>query len=507
MNADVASPATREGPPHTDTDDGEQAARALRRLVIAAGPVAALLLIVVGLAFDLQMYGDGSIFSYAVAVEDVWAFHWHNIAVRATVWLAQLLPGEILVGLTGDPRIGIFTYGFLSFSAQAAGLAATFVFDRTAGKTFFVFACASTACLAPLVFGFPSEMLLAHALFWPTFALAFCARPTLRATALLFVFMLALVFSHEAALGLVFGIVAALSLRGPRALSFLRALACFLIVVAIWLAVNAGLPPDTYFAEVRLRAASEFFDARSFAGYVVLLLAATLAGYGALVVVCARVANAWLPRLAARRDGVIPAMLLTLAALALWWTQFDTHIHADNRYYARTVLLVGMCGFAAICVLTFLRREGGVVARIPVVSRVLDVLATATAARVLAGALSLVLVVHVVETVKFVRAWSDYRTAVRSLAMGVAADPDLGAPFYVSSRRIGGDLNRLAWFSTTPYLSALVADLKPVRLVVDPAGNYFWISCATATVNAAKENVVPKATREMIRVYACGHKR
>ncbi|MCC2104704.1 MAG: hypothetical protein KDJ20_12110, partial [Hyphomicrobiales bacterium] len=64
-----------------------------------------------------------------------------------------------------------------------------------------------------------------------------------------------------------------------------------------------------------------------------------------------------------------------------------------------------------------------------------------------------------------------------------------------------------SWFSTTPYLSALVAHFKPKRLVIDPKGNYFWLSCATATQAARAKRAVPEETREMIRVYSCLHRR
>ncbi|MEI2734353.1 MAG: hypothetical protein V9G24_05710 [Rhodoblastus sp.] len=83
----------------------------------------------------------------------------------------------------------------------------------------------------------------------------------------------------------------------------------------------------------------------------------------------------------------------------------------------------------------------------------------------------------------------------------------LGAPFFVSSQRIGPELNRLSWFSTTPYLSAVVADFTPKRLVVDPAGNYFWLSCATATAATQAQRAVSQETREMIRVYSCLHRK
>jgi hypothetical protein len=77
----------------------------------------------------------------------------------------------------------------------------------------------------------------------------------------------------------------------------------------------------------------------------------------------------------------------------------------------------------------------------------------------------------------------------------------------VSSERIPGGLDRLGWNSTTPYLSVMVAPgLRPSRLVVDPAANYFWLSCATATANEAAPRALPADSRRLVRVHACLHR-
>jgi hypothetical protein len=112
----------------------------------------------------------------------------------------------------------------------------------------------------------------------------------------------------------------------------------------------------------------------------------------------------------------------------------------------------------------------------------------------------------VIETGKFVAAWRHYRDAVSALATSEASDPALGSPRFVSSERIASELRQLSWFSTTPYLSAIVANFAPNRLVIDPTGNYFWLSCATATANAEARRAVPTETRELVRVYACLHR-
>src|SRR5574340_212368 len=85
----------------------------LRILAVAVGLAWAAAFVVISLGYQLQLYADGSMFSYAVAVEDVWAFHWHNIAERISVFILSLWPAELLVGLTGSPFAGVAAYGVL----------------------------------------------------------------------------------------------------------------------------------------------------------------------------------------------------------------------------------------------------------------------------------------------------------------------------------------------------------------------------------------------------------
>jgi hypothetical protein len=114
--------------------------------------------------------------------------------------------------------------------------------------------------------------------------------------------------------------------------------------------------------------------------------------------------------------------------------------------------------------------------------------------------------VHVVETAKFVAGWRHYRAAVAALATSNDSDPALGDPRFVSSQRIPSSLNQLSWFSTTPYLSVIVANFVPNRLVIDPTGNYYWLSCATATENDNAARATPKESRDLVRIYSCLHR-
>ena len=468
----------------------------LRALVIGTGLCWSVAFVAVALCYELELYADGAMFSYAVAVQDVWTFHWHNISGRMSVFFLSLLPAETYVGLSGDPSAGIAVYGLLFYLAPLGGLIGTFAADRSRDRIIFVYACCSTALLCPLIFGFPTEMWLAHALFWPTLAVCHYAKRTTVGTALVLVMMLTLAFTHQGALVLAFAIVATLALRGLRNVSFLRAAAAMIVVLAASVAAKIMLPPDEYYADVLVRAALHFFDLTIFQVGIVVLLFAVLAGYGAIFLVLSR---------SGRHRAYLYAAAIVLVVLTIYWLWFDRTIHASSRYYLRTALVIVTPVFGALAALGAMSGDGQLTIRLPSLEQ-----ATAAVrnrwARPLAAAFVLLTLVHVVETAKFVAAWRHYRAAVAVLATGDESDPALGNPHFVSSERITPNLNNLSWFSTTPYLSVIVANFMPNRLVIDPIGNYFWLSCATATANAKAVRAIPAEGRDLVRIYSCLHR-
>ena len=171
-----------------------------------------------------------------------------------------MLPAESYVQLSRDPHGGIVIYGFLFFVAQFLGLVATFAVDRSKGHIVFNYACFSTACLCPTVFGFPTQMWLAHALFWPALALCHYARGGVSAIVVIFAVLLALVFTHDGALIFSLVILATLLLRQKGHAAFWRAAGAFLAVMSIWGIVKTACPPDAYCAAVLVRAALNVFS-------------------------------------------------------------------------------------------------------------------------------------------------------------------------------------------------------------------------------------------------------
>lgn len=469
--------------------------RSFRRLVIAAGLCWSVAFVVIALSCQLELYGDGAMFSYAIAVRDVWAFHWHNISGRTSVFLLTLLPAETLVGLTGDPWVGIIAYGFLFYVAPLAGLAVTYAADRSPGRLIFLYACGSTALLCPLIFGFPTEMWLAHAIFWPTLALSHYARPTIRGTILVFAAWLLLAFTHEGAFVLLLAVLATLAPRGIRSSPFRRGLANLFVIALLAVATKIIFPPDEYYADAFVRAALHFFDPAIFSVEIVVVLLVAIVAYAAM----AGLISLWFPK-----RGCVFALMVILVLLCIYWLSFDHAVHASSRYYMRTALVMATPLLGAMAAFAALTREGIVVDSMAKLRDTLIV--PEQGCCILGSILFAVSLIHIVETGKFVTAWSRYQSVIADLAMGGRSDPALGDPRFVSSKRGPPELASLEWFSTIPYLSAILSNFQPNRLVIDPAGNYFWLSCATATRNSERRLPVSAQTREMIRTYSCLHR-
>ena len=476
----------------------QSARRSLRGLVIAAGIGVSIIYVAAGIFSELQMFGDGSIFSYAVAAESAWSFHWHNISGRLFTYVYAYIPAEAYVALTKSAKGGIVVYGLLFFAAPMLGLLVTLAADSTSRSVIFGYACFSIACLCPLVFGFPTEMWIAHAVFWPVLAVCLCAPTNLRGAAAVFAGLLALVFTHEGAIVFAAAIMFALFLRGWRNIMFIRAIGAILVVMMIWLVVKIAIPPDDYIAGVLAVAAYKFIDIENLAQPAFLSLLAALTGYAIVLVVLRRGIPARAPTYAA---------LACTAALAMYWIWFDRSLLAEARYNLRTVLLIATPALGVLAAIHSMDHEGRRKSAFPFLAQLVDTIERRVNPPMISGAVLLTMLVYSVETTKFASAWMDYKAAVRVLATGADSDPVLGDPLFVSSRRIGVDLNRLTWDSTTPYLSVLVApDLKAMRLVVDPDAGYFWLSCKTATQSERASTAIPAFSRRLIRLHACLHR-
>jgi len=338
-------------------------------------------------------------------------------------------------------------------------------------------------------------MWMAHTIFWPTLAICLCAPGNLRGAAAMFITFLALVFTHEGAVVLSIAILFALFVGVRRDRRFGLALAAWFAAMAVWLVIKIVIRPDDYIAGVLTSHAYKFIDVRNFAQPAFLLLLATLAGYG--------MAAAALRRLSPAHAHIYAAVGCA-AALAMYWFWFDTSLLAEARYNLRTALLVGTPAFGLLAAFHATPEPGK---KFPLVASITDAMENRLSPPLISGAILLVMLVHAVETSKFVWGWTQYKAALQNLATASSADPGLNEPLFVSSRHIGVQLNRLAWNSTTPYLSVLVAPgLLPTRLVVDADATYFWLSCDTATASEKTSAAIPIESRRLVRRHACLHR-
>src|SRR5262249_32596285 len=149
------------------------------------------------------------------------------------------------------------------------------------------------------------EMWVAHALFWPTLAVCHHVRGGIGAIAIVFAMLLALVFTHEAALIFVATILATLLLRGMRDAAFLRALGACAVIVPIWIGVKQTFPPDAYIADVLVRASRHVFDITILTGHLVLLVFSSLAMYAITIFVLRRSSGVMAPVYAACLVAVV----------------------------------------------------------------------------------------------------------------------------------------------------------------------------------------------------------
>ncbi len=435
-----------------------------------AGGLAALWCLafpLVGVTARLHWFADGSLFSYAVAAGDAWAFHWRQIGGRVAAFALASLPAEAFGGVAG-PAAGVALYGVLLFAMPGLGLAACWAADGT--RVIRVWAAVATAVLCPVVFGFPTELWFAHAAAWP--ALALLWRPVGWRWPAGMAALGVVVLSHEAGVIWAGVLVAALRFSPGWRVALPRAAGGLVALLLAWAACRWAFRPDPYVAEVLGRNAWNLFAPASLSAPLVLTLAGGLALYAAALPV-----------------GAGPAAAVAACGLAVWWLGFDAGLHAWDRYYLRTLLLGAVPALLAGAAW----QAGGGRLRVGL--------------RAGLGALAVVTLVHVVETAKFVVAWRGYVAAVRVLADGEARDPALGDADFVSAARVPARFAALSWHSTTPFLSVLASDgYAPGRLVVDPRAGYFWFGCAAATANAAAARGLPPATRAMVRRYACLHR-
>lgn len=463
------------------------------KVIIVAGVVFAAIFPVLALAFDLAAFADGSAFSYAVSAGIGWEFHWRHISNRITVYLLAYVPSEALGAATGSARAAYGLYTLIFFSAPLAGLLATSWLDRTRGKVFTVACAVCTLAVLPLILPFPSELIFSHALFFPALALAQRDggwRPALALTLV----MCALLNTHEGAVILGALVVASTLLAFPKHALLLRAGAAFTLAFGVWLAIRVNVQPSDYVGTAIARAAMYFLMYENWGQRAVFWALST----AALTFALAYLANAM-----AGWRGVLTVITAGIGCAAAVFALVDPPVHGAQRYGVRIVVLTLLALAAGVASLAHARNERTgqwLLAHEPawLTARLHRLAAPAVAALIVTFCL------HVIEEARFMAAWRVYTNDVRALAMSDSSNPELGDSAFVSTQLLPTRRDEMWWNSTTLYLSIMLAPgFEPRRLVIDPAGGYFWLNCKSATASRDQYSPMPLAARTMVATFNC----
>jgi len=474
------------------------------RAVVAVAILFCVAFVVLTQLHELHLYADGGMMSYAVAVQDSWRFLWRNMSGRLLVYVVAYAPASALIDMTGNPAHGVRLYAFLFSVAPALGLAMTWLLDRTPDRLVFLYACLSTVLLCPLVFGFPTEMWFTHAMVWPVLALSLNPPRRWYGRIGMAAAVLALLETHEAAVGL--GLIAAVvaiafgcsAAPDGRLVRARLAWPPFVVAFAVWLAIKIKLPPDEIMAETLARNARRLLDLWDVIDTPITLQLAV--GLGAFIALCA------LARALRLRRGFVLAAGAVLLGLLVYWVGFDTALHAEQRYHIRLIFAAGMAALTVFAALhAQLHRRGPgweVIARLR--GALLPPALRLQAMRFGAFAAVLLTLISSYEVVKFCRAWDRYADAVRQLVLAGGPPPEGQPPPAVSTEFIPADLQRLAWHSTAPFLSVLlVPGYRAPRYAVDPEAAYFPLTCALSLSNVERALAFPAETRLMLHAYNC----
>ena len=212
---------------------------------------------------------------------------------------------------------------------------------------------------------------------------------------------LLLAFAHEGAFVLLLAVLATLALRGLQ--NGASGAGCAILFVTAILAVTSKILflPDEYYADAFMRAALHFFDPAIFGVEIVVELLAAIIVYVAML----KLISIWTPKRAC-----IFALSVLLALLCIYWLRFDHSVHANSRYYMRTALVIATPLLGVIAALAAMNREGSVADPLAKFQRAL--ISSPNGRCALASILFAVTLIHVVETAKFVTAWSRYREVI-----------------------------------------------------------------------------------------------
>lgn len=385
----------------------------LQRATLALALAMAAVLPVLTVAFGTVAFADGSLFVLSILGPDPWTLVWASYPNRMSAFLLTILPPFVVGRVTGSAAAATAVYGLILGSLPLASLLLTL---RFAGpRSALTFGCAASTILAAFcVAFFPTELWLTHAAFWPLAALAL--RPAGCTPLALLGPAIFTAFTHEAALPPLGLLLAAAAVRRAS----IGSIAVTAIALGLPVLVKLTAPiPNADIARTVGENAWIFLTAD--------FLRTTMVDRGTI----AGLAAAGVGLLLGRRHptlAVAAAASIAVAAI-LSMLIMPGELHVLRRYLSRTLV------FAALVLAAAALLAGELAARLSpgllVTARTR--LSDHTAPLLLAMAVTIVVTAagHVVETTRFLGAWSVLRA---TLATGAINPADLPRGYVLVDR-------------------------------------------------------------------------
>jgi hypothetical protein len=382
----------------------------------------------VSVLIDLNAYADGAWFDFALRVGKPFQLVWRNYPTRITPYLLEFASAYGLMRAHVPADMALGAGHAVWCLAPVASLYACWKIAPAGKRIAALPPAAYFVFFGLLTWGFPTEIWLVAVFAWPAALLLLYGANTTANGLTVGALVIAMLFSHEAALVLVpLFLLAGWTRRycRPPRIAFASVLSVA-VGLALWLLVRQLVRPDPVIAM------SVGFNARHFFGLAALTGHPALAKYAIIAcaaVVLANLAVSW-PRL----------RLLALGVLLIWGLLIglqDAGLAGAARYQVRSVCLLALGG---LILLSVAHRRWGL-PRFLVVHARIWVLFAALAAGLMAA-------VVIDQNTRFALAWRRYDQALSAVVNRPGGETDLPPSLAASPA---------AWAWGAPFRSILLA--------------------------------------------------
>lgn len=450
-------------------------------------------------ATDLNLFYDGGLFSAVVAVGRPWEIYFCNFPARLGAYSLGVIPAAQFGRLTGSGAGAVHLYAILYICWPTLGVVATRLLDNTTDKHVSAFCNVATLTTPYYAYGFPTEVWISFALFWPTLCCCICAQSSIVRLAALFVLLPLLLFTHEAAI-LFFPILAGVAICFCRGRQRLLILATIVAVLALWAAVR-GLVPA---CSPRQLSPLQMLAGRPFVNLVSVGIAVAMAAWLVALVV------AETAKLGRERANDLPLMAGAIV-LALYVYLTADSIYGLERYPARTLVLAQTFALGCICVgqLLIERHSPGTSWAMEFATKLLERYSM-NIKRAVVAFLGFSIVAHGYATATFVAAWMDFNKEIARIAFDGAPAPKGFATLSLEHGKVAGTQAqprswRLATASTPVHVIMRAPGFETKRLVIIDASaeGPTWFNCEHGKALERAPGAIGPTSAALIRQLLC----